>query len=270
MRRQEDDMHALTHGLRNARGDEACATTWPRLVVDVLEDLSDAHPEPELEDLARRAREADGAGDRTQAMALARQAAREALGLLARDRGFGADCFFRREGEYWAIGRPDSLVRLRDSVGLHHLAQLLRDPGREFAAVDLVARRFGARPAVGDAGEMLDARAKAEYRRRIEDLRDQIEEAERFGDLERMRDARTQVQVVARELARAVGLGGRSRVVGSFAERARVNVTRTIRDAMRRIGGQDVWVGHHLVTTIRTGMFCCYTPEPDICVRWVL
>jgi len=59
-------------------------------------------------------------------------------------------------------------------------------------------------------------------------------------------------------------------VVGSAAERARVNVTRTIRDAMRRIADQDLWVGHHLAACIRTGTFCSYTPDPDVSVHWVL
>src|SRR4030095_5447015 len=197
------------------------------------------------------------------------QRVRRARALPAHEQG-GADCLFRREGEYWSVGRPGAVVRLRDSVGMHHLAQLLTDPGREFAAVDLVARREGGCFVQPGAGDVLDTRAKAEYRRRIEDLRDEIEEAERFGDLGRMGRARAQVQLVARELARAVGLGGRSRVVGSAAERARVNVTRTIRDAMRRIAEQDSWLGHHLVVTIRTGTFCCYIPDPDVPVCWAL
>jgi hypothetical protein len=261
-------MYASAHGLEEAR-DDARTTAWPALVVDLLEQLSGRHPELRLEELARQARVAAAAGDRAGAADLVRQAAREALGALAEEQG-GADCLFRREGEYWAVGRPGAVVRLRDSVGMHHLARLLTDPGREFAAVDLAARRMGAWLPPTSAGEVLDARAKDEYRRRIEDLRDEIEEAERFGDLGRLGRARTQVELVARELARAVGLGGRSRVVGSGAERARVNVTRTIRDAMRRIADQDVWVGHHLVTTIRTGTFCRYAPDPNVVVRWVL
>jgi hypothetical protein len=261
-------MYALAHGLEGVRGDVARAT-WPSLVVDALVDLSAQHPQLQLEELAAQAREAAGAGDRKRALDLVRQAAREALGLLAREQG-GTDCLFRREGEYWAVGRSGAVVRLRDSVGMHHLAALLTDPGREFAAVDLVARRVGGRFAQRGAGDVLDARAKAEYRRRIEDLRDEIEEAERFGDLGRVGRARAQVQLVARELARAVGLGGRSRVIGSVAERARVNVTRTIRDAMRRIADHDLWVGHHLAARIRTGTFCCYRPDPDVSVRWVL
>jgi hypothetical protein len=103
-----------------------------------------------------------------------------------------------------------------------------------------VARRGGVWLPPTCAGEVLDARAREEYRRRIEDLRDEIEEAERFGDLGRMGRARTQVQLVARELERAVGLGGRSRVVGSWSERARVNVTRAVKAAIRSISsGMD-------------------------------
>jgi len=262
-------MYASAQGPEDVRGDDARATAWPALVVDMLEQLVARHPELRLEELARQARVATGAGDRARAAELIRRAAREALGALAEEQG-GADCLFRREGEYWAVGRPGTVVRLRDSVGMHHLAQLLTDPGREFAAVELAARRVGVCLPPTSAGEVLDARARDEYRRRIADLRDEIEEAERFGDLGRMGRARTEVAIVARELARAVGLGGRSRVVGSCAERARVNVTRTIRDAMRRIADQEVWMGHHLVTTIRTGTFCRYAPDPNVVVRWVL
>jgi hypothetical protein len=45
---------------------------------------------------------------------------------------------FRREGEYWTVVFEGSVVRLRDTKGLRHLARLLAHPGREFHAVDLV------------------------------------------------------------------------------------------------------------------------------------
>src|SRR4030095_14272754 len=45
---------------------------------------------------------------------------------------------FRREGEYWTIGRADASFRLRDTKGLGYLATLLRHPGREFHVLDLV------------------------------------------------------------------------------------------------------------------------------------
>ena len=45
---------------------------------------------------------------------------------------------FRKEGEYWTLGYAGHLCRLKDARGLAHLAQLLRSPGIEFHALDLV------------------------------------------------------------------------------------------------------------------------------------
>src|SRR5262249_54149575 len=49
------------------------------------------------------------------------------------------DNVFRREGDYWTISYEGQAFRLRDARGLRCLAELLRNPGRELAAIDLVA-----------------------------------------------------------------------------------------------------------------------------------
>jgi hypothetical protein len=58
-----------------------------------------------------------------------------------------------------------------------------------------------------------------------------------------------------------VGLGGRSRRSGSDAERARVNVQRRLRDALRRIAELNPEIGRHLEDSVRTGTFCQYSPR---------
>src|SRR6185436_1040285 len=88
------------------------------------------------------------------------------------------------EGEYWSLVHAGGTLRLKDSLGLRYLARLLAEPDRELHVLDLVGRGEGgaAEPVdVGDAGELLDDAARESYRRRIEDLRDVVEEAERFG-----------------------------------------------------------------------------------------
>jgi hypothetical protein len=116
--------------------------------------------------------------------------------------------------------------------------------------------------AQGDAGPRLDAQAKAEYRRRLSDLREEIEEAEAFNDPERASRAREEVDFLTRELAAAVGLGGRDRRTGADSERARVRVTRALRATFDRIGEHDAALGHHLNTCVRTGTYCVYEPGP--------
>jgi hypothetical protein len=113
-----------------------------------------------------------------------------------------------------------------------------------------------------DAGPVLDGHAKAAYRARVTELQEEIDEAEAFNDPERASRARDELGFLARELAGAVGLGGRDRKTGSDAERARVNVTRAIRTALKRISDHDSALGRKLGSAIRTGTYCVYEPAP--------
>jgi tetratricopeptide (TPR) repeat protein len=57
---------------------------------------------------------------------------------------------------------------------------------------------------------------------------------------------------------------------GSHAERARVNVTRAIRTALRRIAGYDPRLGRELASAVRTGAYCAYEPDPRRPLRWTV
>src|SRR5206468_176984 len=95
-----------------------------------------------------------------------------------------------------------------------------------------------------------------------------LEEAEAASDHERAARARDEMDFLARELASAVGLGGRSRRAPSEAERARVNVTKGLKGALARIGEHSPSLGRHLATTIRTGTFCSYDPDSRVPTAW--
>lgn len=196
-----------------------------------------------------------------------------------------AEGALRREGEFWTLLFEDRTVRLKDSKGIRHLAQLLRHPHRELHVLDLVhaetpatgAGGGGADPAerlvvradpFGDAGEVLDAEAKAAYRRRLTDLEEEIAEAESWGDPERASRATEEKQLLVDELASAVGLGGRDRRVSAASERARWSVSRSVKTAIRRIGEAHPSLGRHLETAVRTGVFCVYAPDPRAPIAW--
>jgi hypothetical protein len=115
---------------------------------------------------------------------------------------------------------------------------------------------------------MLDATAKAAYKARLEDLQTELDEAESFNDPARAAKAREEIDFIASELARAVGLGGQDRRAASHAERARLNVTRAIQAAMRNLDRANPALGRHLSSTIRTGRYCSYTPDPRAEIAW--
>ncbi len=187
----------------------------------------------------------------------------------------------RREGDYWTVIFEGHTVRVRDLKGMHYLARLLADPGREFHVLDLVAAETGSaapvnrspaprlpRPAFGDAGAMLDARAKDAYRRRLAEIDDDIDQAHALGDGERAAQAAAERDFLVQELARAVGLGGRDRRAASASERARVAVTRAIRQAITRVADHHPQLGVHLNHAIRTGAYCAYAPDPRTPTSW--
>jgi pimeloyl-ACP methyl ester carboxylesterase len=176
---------------------------------------------------------------------------------------------FRREGEYWTLGFAGRVCRVRDAKGLHHLAYLLRQPGVPVPATELVAALDapGAGvPPLGDAGPALDAHAKAAYRARLEALGEELVEAERFNDSGRASAAREEIEAVTQQLASAVGLGGRDRPTGVAGERARLTVTKRIKDALDRIRRAHPPLGEHLAASVCTGLVCSY--EPPSPVRW--
>lgn len=132
--------------------------------------------------------------------------------------------------------------------------------------MDLAAGGTGPRSA--GSAPVLDAPAVTAYRRRLSDLDAELDSADAAGDARRAARADAERQWLLGELRRATGLGGRSRRASSESERARVNVTRTLRSALDRIAVVAPRVGAHLQASIRTGLACRYDPAPGGPTRW--
>ena len=175
---------------------------------------------------------------------------------------------FRREGDYWSVVFEGRTVRVRDLKGMRYLAQLLDHPGREVHVLDLVAAETGQQVALGDAGEILDERAKTAYRRRLAEIEEDIEQARALEDTVREAQADAEREFLVRELAGAVGLGGRDRRAASASERARSGVTRAVRQGIARIGEHHPQLGEHLDLTVRTGTYCAYDPGRGAPATW--
>lgn len=197
-----------------------------------------------------------------------------------------ATAVFANVGDYWTLAYSGAKFSLKDSKGLSYIQRLLRHPGEEFHALDLLS---GAGPVVeladaemtaltneatvsvrgaGDAGEMLDAQAKREYKRRLLELSETLDDLRERGEHARAEAVESELDFLKREIARAIGLGGRDRRAGSAAERARLNVTRAIKGAVQKIAEHDAPLGDLLDRSLRTGSFCRYAADPRTPVSW--
>ena len=171
---------------------------------------------------------------------------------------------FRREGDRWILAFDGGVVELCDAKGFHDLSQLLSQPNTSIHCLELAGR--SAEP-TGDA-PMLDERARRELAERVRDLETTIDEAAAHNDRGRADAARAELDQIVCVLSGALGLGGRSRRLGSAAERARSAVTWRIRNAIRKIGTAHPALGRHLDNAVHTGTQCVYEPEKT--VDWVL
>ena len=191
------------------------------------------------------------------------------------------ESLFLRQNDYWIIRFHYQTACLKATRGMRCLVVLLRNPGREFHVTELFAPPLDVSTmaaAVTVDGHVihglyagvpvLDAQAKAECKRRLNELRQDLNEAERFNDPQRKTEAQNEVQAITDYLASAVGLGGRDRKTSSDTERARSAVTKCIRKAIQKIGYAIPSLGYHLGVRIKTGYFCSYNPHPDRPVPW--
>jgi predicted ATPase/class 3 adenylate cyclase/Tfp pilus assembly protein PilF len=286
-----------------ARGDGAAARS---LLEEALHDAREVGAAGTVSRaLAELASLAAAAGDTAEAARLAEEAlgvARDAgdprgearaLALLSVPGGGAAqsglvdttapgDNRFVREGQYWTIVYDGKVCRLRDSKGLRYLSLLLVSPHRELHVLDLVAAVEGSvsgmRPVstelanrgdgTGDAGAILDAQARDAYRERLAALAEELDEARGFLDDERAARLESEINALESELAAAYGLGGRERLAASAVERARLAVTKAIGRAMQNIADGHPALARHLATTLHTGTFCAYTPDPRVPITW--
>jgi tetratricopeptide (TPR) repeat protein len=189
-------------------------------------------------------------------------------------------------GENWEVGYAGRTISLKASKGLAYIYRLLQHPNQEFHALDLLSgpgTNFVPESAtsetsstdstltigrLGDAGEMLDRKAKQDYKRRLSELNEELEDQRERGNSARAAEIESETAFLIREISRAVGLGGRDRRAGSAAERARLNVTRAIKTALQKISEHQAELGEILERCVRTGLFCCFMADPRVPMTW--
>lgn len=182
---------------------------------------------------------------------------------------------FHREGDYWIVGRGGEITRLKHAKGLSYISYLLSRPGAAVHVIELASEGYVA-PATlagatgGSVGPVLDARARAEYTRRLAELRAEIDEAENNRDLGRLDLLRKEMAILSAQIAGAIGLGGRSRHALTAAERARSAIRKRIADTINRIRKDAPVLGDYLHRSIRTGLVCTYVPPAESPVEWEL
>jgi hypothetical protein len=201
--------------------------------------------------------------------------------------GVEEPAIFKRTGEFWTLTYRGRSFQLKDTKGLAYIVFLLAHPGDRFHVRELIARVEGLVDTgsaiiaevsrelstthdLGDAGEALDHQAQAEYRRRLRQLAEELAEAERLNDIGRSEGIRREQEFLTAELSAALGIGGQNRKTAAHVERARGVVSKNIRAGLEKIRNEDSALGRYFATSIKTGYYCAYLPDPERKISWQL
>ena len=198
------------------------------------------------------------------------------------------DNLFQKRGDFWFIAYQGKSFTLKDQKGLHYIAWLLAHPAQEFHVLELknltekqqagvAAREYeklgaeqlreqGIRVAQLETDPTLDPQYKADLKRELKELQDQLDYAEQVRDASLARKLQSEIEFIGKTLVSNTGLGGRERRDPTEPrERARLAILNSYTRTLRAIGKNDEELWRHLYNSIHKGEFLSYTPEqlPD-------
>lgn len=168
--------------------------------------------------------------------------------------------FFRKGTGLWEMSFEGESVFLPDVKGYHDLATLISSPDKEFHCSELM----GTPVQQGDSELVMDEKARASYKIKIEELLSELDEATEMNDSGRVALLKDEYEKLVDHLSSNLGLGGKTRKLDSPVERARSAITWRIRSAIKKIEPGHPALSKHLTKSIKTGTFCSYAPEKPV------
>lgn len=170
---------------------------------------------------------------------------------------------FIKEGGLWSVDFAGKQVMLPELKGIHDIVRLLESPNQQIHCTELMGAEV-----IEKGEEVFDQKARQTYQRRILELQQEIEEAETTNAGYVAETLHKEYDKLLEHLSASVGKGGATRKVSGSIEKARTAVTWRIRNAIKKIKAGHPSLGKHLEVSVKTGVFCVYSPEKE--VHWEL
>jgi hypothetical protein len=157
----------------------------------------------------------------------------------------------------WRIVVDGRTTVIPDRIGLSYLAELVSCPGRDIDVLLLASDGSMSGP---PADAVIDQRAIENYRFRARELTEMIENHDLKPSV--AADCRRELAALSAVLDSSTGLGGRSRAFPDDNQRARTAVRKALVRAVAAVESVEPDLGHHLRSSVATGVTCRYSPAP--------
>ncbi len=169
---------------------------------------------------------------------------------------------FQKNGTLWEMSYNGEKAMLPELKGFKDIYTLISHPAKEIHCSELINI-----PVVyGGDEQVFDQKAKNNYKTKLSQLKADINEAFEMNDSVRAGYLREEYDKIVDHLSSSLGLGGKTRKLDDKIDKIRSTVTLRIRTAIKKIKESHDTLGNHLNNSIRTGLFCAYTPEAE--TKW--
>lgn len=190
---------------------------------------------------------------------------------------------FRLKGQKWEIAfNGKKPLYYDDYKGLHYIHHLIQHSPKEFGALALAnLNKKGDRTKIlnqceaeelTDSStfkeqEILDSKAKKEYKERLNEIDKELEEANKNNDIGQIEKLEEEKQAIVDELKNATAIKGKPRHFSDEPEKARKMITEAIKRSLEAIKEHDKDLYEYLDKHIKTGTTFFYNPEQS--TDWV-
>ena len=174
-----------------------------------------------------------------------------------------AQNLFLKENGMWQICFEGTTVFIPEVKGFVDMAKLIGSPDKEFHCTSL----FGT-GVMSMAEPVFDDRAKQSYKKKMQELQEEIKLCENHSDFERAAELQQEYSDLVDHLTTSLGMGGKTRKVNDPMDKIRSAVTWRIRNAIQKIEKNHPALGKHFANSIKTGLFCSYCPEKPL--KWTV
>jgi tetratricopeptide (TPR) repeat protein len=171
---------------------------------------------------------------------------------------------FKEEDGFWKLHYEEKQVMMAPAKGLQDIYKLIIAQGKEIHCSELM----GSAKSESQKYLVFDEKAKLNYRKKILNLQEEIAFAEENNNYSKAETLQQEYDQLLQHLSRSTGVGGRTRKAADSINKIRSAITWRIRNSILKIEALHPALGKHLSLSVKTGTFCCYSPEKII--DWVL
>jgi tetratricopeptide (TPR) repeat protein len=167
--------------------------------------------------------------------------------------------FFFREHDGWQMSFDGKVLRLRHAKGLSDIAELLAKPNDQIHCTQLMGSGLEVK-----SQTIVDEKSMREFKKRLTGLQEEIALLELQNNPGGLTSLYEEYDQLLDVIKAATGLGGRRRNMESPLDKIRSAVTWRIRSAIKKISDGHPAFGKHLDNSVKTGLFCSYSPEKPV------